>query len=124
MHNAGNPRRIVGSIRLELAAPQGLFKGQLLVHTLVDGICLVSIGHNGLVAQNSDRGVDDQAGVFHLGGIKGLSSDSSPLFHENPVPAVCASAHDKISGHGLCSVSRSSQNDPSSRIGVLFQFFC
>ena len=104
MQDTGNTGCIVGAVRLELSAAQGLLKGQLFVHSLVDSICLVTVGHDGLVSQDTHRCIDDQTGIFQFGRIKSLGTDSLSFCYEHTIAAVGASSHDEISGHGIFTV--------------------
>ena len=122
MHDTGNSRCIVGAVRLEFSAAQGLLKGQLFVHSLVDSICLVTVGHDGLVTKDTYRCVDDQTGIFQFGRIESLGTDSLSFCHEHTIAAVGASSHDEISGHGIFTVSRTSDHDTSAGISIAFQF--
>ena len=56
----------IGSIVLILSCSERLLKGLLLVHKLVDGIGLVAVGNDGLVAKNSYGRVDDKMGIGQL----------------------------------------------------------
>ena len=123
MHDAGNTGCIVGAVGLELSAAQGLLEGHLLIHAFIDGICLVAVGHDGLVAKDSDGGVDDQAGVFHFGRIKCFGTDAFTLCNEDAVTAVAAAAHDKIGCDRFAAVCGTADDNASAGIAVLSQFF-
>ena len=92
MHDAGNPWCIVGAVRFKFPAAQGLLKGHLVVHALIDGIRLVTVGDNGLVSQHPHRSIDDQAGIRQLCRIKGLGADAVAILHKYAVAAVLASS--------------------------------
>ena len=111
----------MGGVRLKFPGAQALLKGQLLVHSLIDGICLVPVGDDGLISQHPHRGVDDQAGILHLGRVEGLGADSVSVLHKHPVAAVLASSHNKISSHRGLSVCGTSDDNSSSGVGVILQ---
>ena len=122
MQDTGDPGGIVGSIRFKGAGAQGLFKGHLTVHALIDGVRLIAVGDDGFVAQNADRSIDDQAGVLQSGRIICLGADAVAIFHEDPVAAVLAPAHDKISGDCAGPVRRASDDDAAAGISVAGKF--
>ena len=122
MHDTGDSRCIIRSVRLEFSGAQGLFKGQLFVHPLVNSVCLVTVGHDGLVAQDTYRRIDDQTGIFQFGRIESLGADTLSLCHKHTIAAVGASSHDKISGYSIFTVCRASDHDTSAGISIAFQF--
>ena len=122
MHDTGDSRCIVRSVRLEFSGAQGLLKGQLFVHSLVDSICLVTVGHDDLVTKDTYGCVDDQTGIFQFGRIESLGTDSLSLCHEHTITAVGASSHNKIRGYGIFTVRRASDHDTSAGISITFQF--
>ena len=118
---SGDPGGEVRAVGLEGAAAQGLFKGEPLLQPLIDGVGLITVGNDGGVAEDTDRGIDDQGRIHHLGGIKGLGADAGTVLHKNPVPGIRASAHDKVCDHSLGAVFRSTEDDASAGITVLLQ---
>ena len=63
---------------------------------LADGVRLVAVGDHQRVAHGPDGMIDDEAGILQLGGIMSLGADAVLRFHEDPVAAVGAAAHDEI----------------------------
>ena len=118
MKNAGNTRGVVRCIRLKLTASEGLLKGKLFVHALVDGVGLVTICDDSLVSKHTDRRIDDQARVSQLARVKGLGTDALTVFHKNPVTAVFAAAHDKVGRHCLRAIRGLSNDNAPSRVCV------
>ena len=116
MEHAGDPGGIIGRVRLEFTASQALFKSHLPVQPLINGIGLVSVCDDRLVAEHTDGSVDDQAGILHFRGIKSLCADPVSFSHKDPVAAVSASAHDEIGDDCFFSVSTSADHNASSRI--------
>jgi len=94
-----------------------------MIHSLVNGICLISVGHDCFISKYAYRCINDQAWIYQLGRIKGLCTDSLSVLYKHTVAAVLASSHDKIRGNCLGSVSGATDYDSSSRIRILFQFF-
>ena len=104
MHDTGNTRCIVRTVRLKLSGAKRLFKGLLLIHQIINGICLISVCNNCLVTQHADRSIDDQTWIFELGRIKCLCADALTILYKHPISAVHAATHNKICGHGIFSV--------------------
>ena len=77
IHNAGNAGGKVGGIVLKSAGGKGCFKAvtreQVIPHVAVNGIRLVTVGHNGGIVQGQNRVIDDQVGIFQLGGMESTS---------------------------------------------------
>ena len=122
MHDPGDARRVVRSVRLKLSRTQGLLKSELLVHALIDRICLVAVSHDRLISENTDRRINDKARICQLGRIKRLGTDPLSVLHKNTVPAVLASSHDEISCDSLFPIRGFPYNDPSPGIRIVFQF--
>ena len=116
---SGDTRRIVRCVRFELTGPQGFLKS---FPSLIHSVCLVAIGHNGIISQNANRCVDDQARVYHFRRIKCLCADTCTVLYENAVPAVFTSSHDKVCRNRIRSVLRTSQHNAAARIRILLQF--
>ena len=121
---SGDTRRIVRCVRFELTGPQGFLKSFPSLHQIIHSVCLVAIGHNGIISQNANRCVDDQARVYHFRRIKCLCADTCTVLYENAVPAVFTSSHDKVCRNRLLSVRRPSNDNSASRIRIVFQFLC
>ena len=94
-----------------------------MIHAVIDGVGLVAIGNDGFVTQHANRCIDDQARILQLGRIKRLCADALALLYEHAVAGIAASAHNKIRCYRLFSVRGFADDDTSSRIGVVFQFF-
>ena len=122
VNETGDTRGIVGCIRLEFPCPQGLFKSFPCLHQIIHGICLVTIGNNGVISQNTHRCIDDKAGVYHLGRVKCLCPDAGTVLYKDTVAAVFTSSHNKVCGDSVVSVFRSAEDNASARIGILLQF--
>ena len=118
MKDTGDPGCVVRCVRLKLAASERLLEGELFVHALVDGIGLVTVGHNRFVAQYTHRSIDDETRVRQLAWIKCLGADAFPIFHKNTVAAVLAASHDEVGSHRPGSVRCFSDDDTSSRVCV------
>ena len=123
MQDSGNTRGVVRTVRLKFPAAQALLEGHLLVHALIDRVCLVAVCNDRLVAQHANRCIDDQARILQLGRVKRLCADALALLYEHAVAGIAASAHNKIRCYRLFSVRGFADDDTSSRIGVVFQFF-
>ena len=54
-----------------------------MIHTLVDGIRLVTVGDDGFIAKNTYRSVDDKARVSELGRIKCLGADAFSVLYKD-----------------------------------------
>ena len=93
-----------------------------MIHTLVDGICLVTVGNDGFIAKNTYRSVDDKTRVSELGRIKCLGADAFSVLYKDAVAAVGTAAHNKISSHSMCAVRGAANDDSTSGICVGFQF--
>ena len=111
-------RCIVRCVRLKLSGAQRLLKRLLLVHQFVDRIGLIAVCHDCLVAKHTDRCINDEARICQLGRIKCLCADSFAILHKNPVTAVLASSHDKVSGYRIFSIPGSANHNSSSRICI------
>ena len=123
MQDTGNTGSVVRTVRLKFPAAQALLEGQLLVHAFIDRVCLVAVCHDRLVAQHTNRCIDDQARILQLGWVKRLCADTLALLYEHAVAGVAASAHNKIRCYRLFSVRSFADDDTTSRIVVVFQFF-
>ena len=118
MENTGDSWCVVRSIRLEFTGAQGLLKGHLMIHAVIDGVGLVAIGNDGFVAKYADGCVDDKAWIRQLGRIKCLGADAFTLFHKDTVTAVDTAAHNEISSDCMCSIRSESENDSAARICI------
>ena len=94
----------------------------LLVHQVVDGVGLVTVGHDGLVAEHANGIVNDQMGINHLRLVKGLGAHRVTLNLEHAVAAVDASAHDKVGGDRLFAVGALADHNASAVVGKRVQF--
>ena len=122
IHQAADARGKVGAVRLEGAGAEGFFKSFALSHQVVDGIGLVAVGDDGLVAHYADGGINDQAGIRQFGRIEGLGADAAAIGNKDPVAAVFAAAHDEVGGDGFAAVLAAAQNDAPAGVGGAFQF--
>ena len=122
MHDPGNTRCIVRTIRLELAGAQRLFEGKLLIHPLINRICLIPVCHDRLIPQHANRSIDNQARVSQFRRIERLRTDSLAVLHKDTVPAVLAASHDEISCHSLLPVRCFPDDNPPSGIRIILQF--
>ena len=101
--------------RAEMGQYTAPLESHLLVHQVVDGIGLVAVCDDGLVAENTYRSVNDKVRIHHLGGVERLGADTFAILNENAVAAVLTSAHDKVSGDCLLTV-RGLADDYSSAV--------
>lgn len=101
----------------------GQLKSKLMIHSLINGICLISVSYDCFVSQYTYRCIDDQTRICKFGRIKRLGTDSLTILYKYSVSAVLASAHDEISCHCFLTVCGTSNYNSSARIGILFQFF-
>ena len=113
----------VRAVRLKLPAFQRGGEGFTVLQAVVNRISLVAVGHDQVVPERTDRGIDDQGGVLDLRGVEGLGENFAVLLGEDPVAAVVAAAHDEIGGHGFRSVRRLADDDAASGVGVVLQQF-
>ena len=122
MHDSGNTRCIVWSIRLKLSGAERLLECLLLVHQLIDRIRLVSICHDRLVAKYTNRCINDQTWILKLARIKCLCTDSLSVLYKHTITAVRAASHDKIRSHCLLAILCASDHDSSSRVSCCAKF--
>ena len=123
VHNTGNSRRIIWSIRLKFSCTKCLLKCLLFVHQLINRIGLISVCHNRFVAKHTNRCINDQTRITQFRWVKRLCTDSVSILYKHAVSAVFTSSHDKICCHSVLSIWGFSDHDSSSRIRILFQFF-
>ena len=102
--DTGDAGGVVGTVRFELPGVQCLTEAPAGQQAVPDGVGLVAIGDDQVVAHLADGMIDDEAGIGHLGGIVGLGADAVLGDGEHPVPGVLAAAHDEIGGHGVLVV--------------------
>ena len=124
MQDTGNTRCVVRRIRLKLATSEGLLKSHLAIHSLINRISLIAVGHDRFISQHTDRCIDNQTRIFQLRRIKCLCADALTFFYKHTVAAVLASSHDKVCRNRLLSVRRPSNDNSASRIRIVFQFLC
>ncbi len=128
MDDARNSWRVVGSVVLKLAGAQGLLKGLLLVHKVVDSVGLVAVCDDSFISHNTDRSIDYQVRIGHFGRVKRLCADTISLLHKRAVAAVLASAHDKVSNNRLFAAGRFPDKDSPAvvfhAVQFLFDRFC
>ena len=106
VHHSGDAGGVVGAVRLKGAGAQGIGKALALAHQVVDGIGLVTVGHDMGLAKGQHRVINDQAGVFQLCGVGCHGADAAALGHgvKHAVAAVLAASHDKVADKHLPSV--------------------
>ena len=64
--DAGDAGRPVRAVRLEAAGVERSVEALAVLQELVDGLGLVAVGDDGLVAEHADRRVNNQRGVDKL----------------------------------------------------------
>ena len=91
------------------------------VHESGNGVGLVAVGdHGGLAAAVGTGVIDDEAGVFQLGGVSRPPVRMPPLDRlKHPVAAVGAAAHDEVGHHGLFAVGGQAQHNAAAGIGLV-----
>ena len=94
-----------------------------MVQTIINGIGLIAVRNNCLIAEHADRSIDDKTRILHLRRIKGLGADAVPIGNEHAVSAVLAPAHDEIRNDSLTAVAGASHQDSASRIASFLQSF-
>ena len=108
-----NTRREVRCVGLVLASHAA---GEE-VALLNDGVGLVTVGHNELVAHGAHGMVDDEARVLELGGVVRLGADAVLALDKHAVAAVGAAAHDPVV-HAVLA-----HDDAAAGIGVCLEEF-
>ena len=121
MHDTGDSRCIIRSVRLKFTGTQRLFKSQLMIHSLINGIGLIAIGHNGGVAQGTHSIVDNQMRVFQLFGVSCHGAQAALNQVKHAVAAVFAAAHDPVCHHGLIALGAAAQHNAAAGIFVGLQ---
>ena len=103
---------------LEFAGAQGGFPAFTLGQIFPDGVGLVAVGDDQPLPHLPDGVVDNQAGVHHFAGVKGLGADAVRLPDKDPVAAVDAAAHDEVGGNGFFAVGGYTQHNAPAGVGV------
>ena len=85
------------------------------------GVGLVAVGDNELVFIFSDGSIDNQAGIFHLAGIKRLGEHGILPLGEDAVAAVGAAPHDEVGEGGVLAVGGFAHHNASAGVGVALQ---
>ena len=127
IHNAGNAGGKVGGIVLKSAGGKGCFKAvtreQVIPHVAVNGIRLVTVGHNGGIVQGQNRVIDDQVGIFQLGGVCGYRADAAGDGVKHAVAAVGAAAHDPVGDERLLAVGAFAQHNATPGVVIPGKIF-
>ena len=76
VHHTGDAGRVVGHVRLELAALQRFAHGLAFQHAVPDGIGLVAVCDDELAVQLAHRMIDDKGRIFHGRRIEGFGLDA------------------------------------------------
>ena len=119
--DAGGPVGLVG-----LVFPGGE-SGAEVAH-VPDGVGLVAVGDDEILAHGADGVVNDEAGVGQLGGVIGLGADAVFRQGEDAVAAVLAAAHDEVIdpvlAHGDAAAGVAGVSQEFQKVDhVLFSFF-
>ena len=109
----------IGGIRLKAAAFQRLLEGLSRGKAGINGVRLVAVGDDQVVFILPHSRVDDQAGIFNPGRVKGLGVDRIVFQGEHPVSGVGAASHDEVGGNGLPAVGALAHHNASAHIGVV-----
>ena len=91
-------------------------EGAAAAKRAVDGIRLVTVGHDVTGVGDSDGTIDNQSGILQRGFVEGPGSDNIVFGDKHPVSASRASAHDPVDLDEVSGIRSLADDDPASRI--------
>lgn len=115
---AGYAGGVVRRVGFAVAGGEGLLHGFAGGESVAEGAGLVAVGDEELAGQLEHRFVDDEAGVFDLGGIEGLGAERSAFERELPVAGVGRAAHDPVDLLPSVAGGGFADDESAARIGV------
>ena len=116
-HNAADAGGIVGRVRLEAAGGQRRLEATARHHMIIDGVALIAVGDDGVIAQTAHGIIDNQRGILHQRGIERLGAQFVAVGHKDAVAAVLAAPHDEIGDDGAAVLVRA-DDDAAARIAA------
>ena len=120
-HEAADTRCPVRTIRLEFTCLKCFLEGVAILQEIIDGIRLITVGHDQVITDLTDRAVDDEARVLDLAGVCRIDGDGVTILDKYAVSGVCATTHDEVSdGDGL-SICGLADHDATARVLVVLQ---
>ena len=119
VQHTADTRGPVGTVGLKLTARERNRKALALFQTIVNGVGLITVGHDQVVVQLADRVINNQGRILHLGRIEGFRLHILAFLHEDTVAAVLAAAHDKVSHCSLRSVLGLADHNTATGVSIV-----
>ena len=113
-HNTGNAKSKIGVIGFKLAGVQCFPGGFPSEQIIADGIGLIAVGYEQLVAGLTNRMVNDEDGIRRLGGIVRLGRNTAFGNGEHVAAGGFAAGHNEISGDCVFIVGGAVQNNAAT----------